>query len=445
MGFRIFLDMERFKLLPKSRITQIPKSPGIYAFFRRKSTILKGGEFLYIGKANNLRERVKSYFYLIKSTANSSSLKTKSLNQAEKIGFIKTKSPIEALILEAELIKKYKPKYNVIWRDSKNYFFVAITKELLPRIFITHQPKPNYQLVGPFVDGKSLKVALKYLRRVFPYYTTKHPKNLCPWCHLKLCPGPPPHSKIEQRSFVKEYQKNIRNLIEVLKGGKQKILKGLKKEMIEASQKQNFEKAAEIRDKISAFNSIFEHAQFIEEKLSGVKENWKKTAKELKNLLKTVKKIEKIEAYDISNIQGKEATGSMVTFINGKADKNYYRRFRIKTISRPNDVAMIKEVLSRRFEHKEWPFPDLILIDGGMGQLSTALRLKIQNEKIRNIKFMSLAKGKNELYIEGLKKPIRVDLLPNSLKSLFLNLINEAHRFARAYHHKLRKKEMLSQ
>ena len=158
-------------LQSKKNITKLPSGPGVYIF-------RKGGAFLYIGKAANLRERVKQHKAL--------------LNQVKQLSYIGTSSEIEALILEAELIKKYKPKYNVLWRDDKNYFYAAITRENLPRVFVTHQVS-NFKYVGPFVDGRSLKQTLKYLRKIFPYYSAKkHPKTLCPWCHLILCPWPNP-------------------------------------------------------------------------------------------------------------------------------------------------------------------------------------------------------------------------------------------------------------
>ncbi len=363
--------MRRFKFLSKDKISNLPQNLGVYIFKKER-------EFLYIGKARDIRERVKSHFF-------QPGFKEKMfLDKVEKIGYLKTGSETEALILEVNLIKKYQPKYNVVWRDDKNYFFVAITQENFPRVFITHQIKIKNQkskikniFIGPFVDGKALKQILKILRKVFPFRTCKTlPKRSCLWYHLERCPGPC-RSKIKnQKSKIKNIcQKNAKNLIKIL----QALLPG-----------------------------------------------------------------SRIEAYDVSNIQGKEAAGAMVTFINGKPDKNFYRRFKIKTSGQPNDIAMIKEILRRRLGHPEWGWPDLILIDGGIAQLNTALKIKNQISKIKNIKVLSLAKKENKLYIEGYKKPILLNDLPREFSNLILQLRDEAHRFARKYHHQLRKKTLLN-
>lgn len=198
--------MKGFKFISKNKINRLPQTAGVYAFKKSK-------ELLYIGKAINIRSRVKQHFTQPRRLS----------NLIENVGYIETESEIEALLLEARLIKKYQPKYNTVWKDDKNYFYVAITKEQLPRIKIGHAMSNNkrtshvQQYIGPFVNGRALKETLKTLRKVFPYYTLrpgsgqaqKHPKGLCPWCHLNLCPGPNPNKK--------EYQKNIKNLTAVLR------------------------------------------------------------------------------------------------------------------------------------------------------------------------------------------------------------------------------------
>lgn len=320
----------KFKYLSKNKISQLPKTSGIYSF-------KKGREFLYIGKAANIKERVENHFrrpvYRDKFF----------INQVSRVGYINTNSEIKALILEAKLIKKYQPKYNVVWRDDKNYFYIGITREPFPRLFITHQPKqisnlqvPASNFIGPFVNGRKLKQTLKELRKIYPFRTCRAlPKKPCFWYHLGQCPAP----------------------------------------------------------------CLF--------------------------------KSRRIEAYDVSNIQGKDATGSMVTFINGKPDKNFYRRFKIKPSNKPNDIAMLKQVLSRRFNHPEWGLPDFILIDGGKAQLNAAL-------SVTKIPAMALAKRRNELYMKNLEKPILLKNLSREVFNLILQLRDEAHRFARKYHHKLR-------
>lgn len=414
--------MEKFKFSNKDKINQLPRTPGVYCFGDKRG-------ILYIGKASNLRERVKNHF--LQSTYRDNLF----IALVEKIGLIETQSEIEALLLESRLIKQHQPRYNVTWKDDKNYFYIGIAKEELPRVFITHraEPKPKTIYVGPFVEGTALKKTLKTLRRIFPYYTAKkHPNKPCLWCHLNLCPGPNP--------VKSECQKIIKNLILFLKGKKQSVLKNLKREMETASKREDYEKAARSRDQVEALENILSHSKIFP--LANLKE-WGKTERELKNILKTAGKIKKIEAYDVSNIQGKEATASMITFIEGSPDKNLYRKFKIKISGSPNDIAMLEEALLRRFSHSEWPYPDLILIDGGKAQLNIAIRSKVQNPKAKNIKIASLAKRHNELFIEGRKKPILLETLPREIFNLILQLRDEAHRFAISYHKKLREKVLL--
>jgi len=437
--------MEKFIYQKPKDLSSLPQTPGVYGFFNKK------GEILYIGKSSNIKERVKNHF------KNPTFKDTLFLNEVFKIGFIKTDSEIESLLLEARLIKKYQPKFNVMWRDDKNYFFVGITKEEFPRIFITHQPLTsksssleiqtlNSIYIGPFVDGKSLKKTLHILRKIFPFRTCKKiPKKPCLWYQLERCQGVckalKTLSEKEIKDFKKDYQKEIKKIITILKEGRERILKMLKKEMENFSKKQQFEKAAKIRDQIFALEKIFTNARILSSSFSSQQSNILLLEK-LKKILK-IKKLSRIEAYDISNIQGKQATGSMVTFVNGKPEKSFYRRFKIKTISSPNDVGMLREVLKRRFSHKEWPYPEVLLIDGGKAQLNVALNLKKENTIPKNIKIISLAKKENKLFIEGQKEPLFLKNLPREIFNLILQLRDEAHRFAKKYHQKIRAKQLL--
>jgi excinuclease ABC subunit C len=400
--------MEKFKFLGKEKISSLPKTTGVYCF-------KKDGELLYIGKAVNIQERVKQHKEL--------------LGLAEQLGYIKTNSEIEALLLEAKLIKKHQPKYNIVWRDDKNYFYVEITKEEFPRVLITHQPGrgETSSIIGPFVEGRSLKRTLTYLRRVFPYYTAKkHPLGNCLWCSLNLCPGPLPDKE--------EYQKNIRNLTAVLEGRSKIVLKNLKREMKQASASRAYEKAAGLRDRIVSLEKVMSYSRVIEPSWLNLTEvrprpigGWD---------------FKRIEAYDVSNIQGKEATGSMVVFKNNKPDKSQYRKFKIKVQGKPNDIAMLKEILNRRLKHKEWPLPDLILIDGGKAQFNAAKSI-LSRSHLGKIGVVAIAKKKNELYLEGKKKPVLLKSLPREIFNLILQLRDEAHRFAITYHKKLRNKNLI--
>jgi excinuclease ABC subunit C len=441
--------MEKFKFIIREKIHRLPKKSGVYCFKAER-------QFLYIGKATNIRERVKNH---IQQPSFRDNLFIK---KASKIGYLKTDSEIEALILEANLIKKYQPKYNIFWRDDKNYFFVAITREDFPRIFITHQPelkrvssKLQAKYIGPFVDGKALKQTLKILRKVFPYRACKNlPKRPCLWYQLSRCPAPCLlKSKLAKQlplSYLKmrrEYRNNIRNIAKILLGRGKQLFQDLEKEMKESSRTQDFERAAKIRDQIRSLNRVFSHAKIFEETMIPVSEkseqSWSDTQKILQDLLRTKRQISRIEAYDVSNIQGKEAAGSMVVFINGKSNKDLYRRFKIKIEGKPNDVAMIKEILNRRFQHSEWGWPNLILIDGGISQLNVAKKSRNKMKKGKLIPLMALAKKENKLYIENHKQPISLKALPREIFNLILQLRDEAHRFAITYHRKLRRKRLI--
>jgi len=431
----------RIKWLKKENISQLPKTAGVY-FFKR------GREILYIGKAGNLKKRAKSHFenkgpkdaFLIKDT--------------EKVGFLKTDSEIEALVLEAKLIKKYRPRHNVVWRDDKNYFFLAKTKEDFPLIFITHQPKKNERIeyVGPFVDGRALKQSLKALRKIFPYRSCKRiPKRPCLWHQLQRCPAPCLLFSFKSESLKKNFLgqtkkisgQNAKNLFNILKGKKTLVLKGLRKKMKEFSEKAQFEKAAEARDQLFALKRVLAHSRVLADEFFQEKINYQEIEKELRKVLKAKKKILRIEGYDVSCFQGKEAVGSMAVFIEGIAEKSLFRRFKIKTVAKANDPAMIKECLLRRFGHPEWDLPDMILIDGGKGQLSASLSAKKEALLKKTIKLAALAKKENRLYIENKKGFVFLKDLPPDLGNLLLRIRDQAHSFGLSYHKKLREKKLL--
>jgi excinuclease ABC subunit C len=406
--------MNNLSFLKNAEINSLPETPGVYLF-------QKGNKILYIGKASNLKERVKTHFQQPNYRDNLF------INQTTKIGFIKTASEIEALVLEAKLIKKHQPKYNVIWKDNKNYFYVAFSKEAFPRIFITHQRKENAEYVGPFVDGNALKQSLRYLRKAFPYRSCYVlPKKPCLWHHLDRCLAPcsldsqsAQEMPLAKTNLGKECQKNIRAIKQILQGQKVRVVKALRKEMIQLSRAEKFETAERVKNRIYSLEKVMAHSRVIKE-------------------ASTPSIYNRIEAYDISNIQGQEATGSMVVFTEGEPDKKEYRKFKIKMAQKPNDTAMIREVLTRRLKHKEWPYPDLILIDGGKPQLGAARKV------IAKIPVMALAKRNNELFLAGAKKPKLLKDMPPETANLILRLRDEAHRFALAYHHKLRKKSLLN-
>ncbi|MEK7103967.1 MAG: GIY-YIG nuclease family protein, partial [Patescibacteria group bacterium] len=256
------LNTKNFKYIGLKNIEKLPNTTGIYAFFAHRSSQrqrrCKSG-FLYIGKAINIKNRVKNHI-------NQPTFKDNIfVPETKKIGFIATGSEIEALILEASLIKKYQPKYNTVWRDGKSHNYVSITKEEFPRVFISHQLLTiNYKLltsIGPFIDGKSLKQTLRVLRKVFPFRTcNKLPKKACLYKELGLCLAP---CQFKVQSEKLKVKKNINNLTAVLRGQKKLVVKSLQKEMALSSHQQDFEKAKVLRDQIFALNNVFSHSHIL--------------------------------------------------------------------------------------------------------------------------------------------------------------------------------------
>jgi len=429
-------------LLPKD-ISLLPTTPGVYFFFGKK-------EILYIGKASNLKIRVKNHFQ------NPSYKDSLFLSEIKKIGYLPFFSEIEALIEEAKLIKKYQPKFNVLFKDDKNYFYLGITKEEFPRVFWTHQIKLKTQkskvkteFIGPFTDGKSLKESLKILRKIFPFRSCKKlPKKPCLYFHLNLCPGicvllrekeKYPELKEEFEKQKENYQKQIQCLKETFEGKRQDVIKKLEKEMKELAKKEEFEKAQKIKEKIEKLQNVFAHRFFWQDEAP--KENIGKLLKETFALQKEPKRI---EGYDISNLGDKGIVGSLVVFLPNsdfsdyQMAKEWYRRFKIKTLKKQADVLALKEVLQRRIKHEEWPMPDLIFIDGGKAQLKAA---KEVFGKAKNIPFfVALAKSGGKIYTYPPPKAFSLDKFPEILKMFFLKIAKEAHRFAIKYHKILRQK-----
>ena len=423
------MDNIRFK----NQAKKLPNSPGVYIFKNNRQ------KPLYIGKALNLKNRLKSYLRTDDSRVR------KMIDSANILKFIKTESDIEALILESQLIKKFRPQFNIVMRDDKQYFFVGFTKNEMPRIYLTHQPDGD-KFIGPFTDGNALKTTLKFLRSIFPYCTcTQTHHNYCLNYHIGKCLGfcclkdnPERSRRIADEKRI--YIANIKSIEKILSGKKNSFVKELRKEADGFAKKDNFGKAIELRDKITKLERIFKNAKII--KNSDI---LKAHRSELGSLLKMSKPIIRIEGYDVSNIQGLHATGSMVTFIDGQPNKSFYRKFKIQTKNTPDDTAMLKEILERRFRHSEWPFPDLILVDGGKGQVSTAVKIL----KKMSIKIQVIGISKNEhhvghqLVIPGRKsasansdgwRTIPLIKLSPVDKNLLLAIDSEAHRFAINYY-----------
>ncbi len=382
------------------------------------------GNIIYVGKAGNLRRRVSSYF----NRPHDSRIEQLVKNIAQ-IDIKQTESALEALILEAELIKKYQPVFNIREKDDKSFLFVEITKEKFPRVCLARgKNNPIGTSFGPFTSSNSLREALKILRRIFPWNTHSESevgklKHECLQRQIGLCPGTC-IGAIDQKAYLK----NIAKLKLFFAGKKKRIIATLEKEMTAASKNLEFEEAEKLRRQIFALQHIRDVAFLTNDDLE---------PKIVENRTKKVR----IEGYDISNISGASAVGSMAVFSDesGKfrPDKSEYRKFRIRGGNAPDDVGMITEILERRFKNK-WPLPDCIVIDGGLGQVNAALR--VASEYDRAIPIIGIAKGPKR------KNNFIIGKIPDGIaKATLIQVRDEAHRFAIAYHKKIRSRQFLTE
>jgi excinuclease ABC subunit C len=411
-------------------IKNIPSSPGVYIYKNNQ------GKIIYIGKAVNLKKRVSQYF----QTDQALGYKTNRLvSEIADIDFRVVGSEIEALVLESSLIKQYRPKFNSQLKDDKSYIYITITKDKLPIIkpaFKSTLNKDNY-FYGPFPDSPSVKSLLKTIRRIFPYYSKKHEPKACLYCHLGLCPGPNPDSK--------EYRRTVSKIKKILNGNFKKLISQLTQEMNLYSKTENFELAKIKRDQITAINYVISGWRNINHLYQNVdlKEDQSgKAIAELKLTLSSyfpnLKKLNRIEAYDISNLGSKYFVGAMTVFQNGKLDSSEYRQFKIYSKVTPDDQFMIKEIIYRRLKHHEWNYPDLILVDGGKPQVSSA------NSINNDIPIIGLAKKEETIVIKNGEEWLEINLPKNSPSlQLLQQLRDEAHRFSNRYRKKLIKDKLL--
>ncbi len=390
-----------------------------------------------MGKAINLRKRVSSYF-----SNKDLGEKTKALvAQIERIKTISVQSEVESFLLEERLVKKYNPKFNIELKDDKAYPLIKITvKQKYPAILIVRKKDDAKSLYfGPYTSATSLRTVLKLLRKIFPYQSIeRHGNRICLYNHLGLCPCP-------QVTNDLNYKKTVKYIINFLNGNTKKVIKDLEKERDQCSKNLDFELASSIQKKINAVSLITSpfYKPFVYEEnpnfKSDILQQQLNSLIEILNKNKVyVTKLERIECYDISNIQGKNATASMVVLTNGSVNNKEYRRFKIKGFynNKANDFAMHQEVMRRRLKHGEWQMPDLIVVDGGKGQVSSVK--KVLEELNVKISLIGLAK-KEETIITSDLLEIK---LPKDSKALLLviKIRDEAHRFAIYYHKKLRSK-----
>ncbi|MGD1041994.1 MAG: excinuclease ABC subunit UvrC [Sedimentisphaerales bacterium] len=438
------------------QIQAFPTGPGLY--------FMKGpkDEVLYIGKAKNLRSRVTSYFQASSDIMESRGPKiVEMLNKVATIDYIETETEVDAMLKEARLIKDIQPAYNSDLLDDKTFPYLEITTgDDFPGVYITRKPRTKgNRLFGPFASAKDLRAVFVELQKIFKFRSCKleiEARNEkrrffrpCILHSINQCVAPC-GARIEKA----EYKTIIKDLIKFLQSKRATVLRQLKNEMEEASAGMDYEKAGMLRDRIRLIGKLDERGEPDEDVQPEVfaAEPTEALVK-LQKILDSPNPVRIIEGIDIANIGGKEAVGSLVKFIDGRPFKAGYRRFKIKTVEGSDDYAMIAEVVRRRYKYAmagEELWPDLILIDGGLGQLhaaDTALRKLFTAENAEaaeklDIKLAGIAKREEELYLQGSTRPLKLPRHSPALK-LLQYVRDEAHRFAQHYHHLLRSKKLL--
>ena len=427
----------------KKKLNSLPTDPGVY-IFRDKL-----GKILYIGKATNLRSRVQSYFRGTETREHIESM----MPSVFDVDFFETDSVLEALILESNLIKKHQPKYNIKEKDGKSFAYFILTKEEFSRVLILRGTdlEKNRNIIaykfGPYTSKQQMQVALKIIRKIFPFHANaQKTEKGCLDFQIGLCPGP--YAGVISKE---DYKKNIRGIKMILEGKKKRLVMTLEKEMKEAAKKSEFEKAAQLRNKVFSLQHIRDIALITRgdenfhspagESISPAIAGPRQGGGNIPNI--------RVEAYDISNISGTNAVGSMVVFTNGRPEKSQYRKFKIKTIKGSDDVGMMKEILLRRFKNN-WPMPDLVLLDGGIGHVNMGTKLVQELGLI--VLIVGVAKGPNRKNVKiqiTNDKSMSKSKFPKEIqkilddKNLVKSIMDEAHRFAITYHKKLRKSNFI--
>lgn len=415
----------------KQKLNKLPASPGVY--FHKNAE----GEIIYVGKAAVLKNRVRQYFQ-----KSHKDVKTEALvREIFDTDWIVVDTEMDALFLESEMIKRYMPKWNILLRDDKTVSYVRITmNEEVPYITFTRNPvddKATY--IGPFYGKSAVEKAVRSLRRIFPYYVKPYTGHKTLDTDLGLTPG------IEVgRSTPKDYKRNLRKLIRYLEGGREKLIKELEKTMHDEASKGNYELAAEARDQLFGLKELKKKIVFSDKEFLDISSD--QALRQLQEILGLEEPPRRIEGYDISHQSGENTVGSMVVFINGASARSEYRKFKIRT-STNDDLKSMKEVLTRRLKHKEWDYPDLIILDGGETQVNAILPIV----ESYNIPVIGRDKSGDHTRNAGVKLVIPGDAglsfreLPSGshVSRLIARIDEEAHRFAITYHSLLKRKNML--
>ena len=424
----------------KAKLKTLPSAPGVY-FHKNKD-----GEIIYVGKAAVLKNRVRQYFQKTEKDPKTEAL----VSEIFDTDWIVVDTEMDALFLESEMIKRYKPKWNILLRDDKTVSYVRIDmKSEVPYVSITRQPlddKATY--IGPFYAKTTISTALRILRKVFPYYDRPYDGKKTLNTDLGLTPG------IETgKSTPAEYKKTLRKLIRYLEGDRQKLIKDIENEMKLAADQGQYEHAAELRNQYFGLRGLKKKIIFSNKEFLDLSSD--QALKELQKILKLESPPRRIEGYDISHEQGTNVVASMVVFVNGASDRSEYRKFKMRQ-QKNDDTANMREVISRRLKHPEWPYPDLVILDGAEGQIA-AVKDLLDTAKIpvigrdksgdhsRNAA-VNIIIPKTNIKEEKLEKTAFYSLYlsPDShAAKLIARIDEESHRFAITYHRLLKRKNFL--
>ncbi|QDT36094.1 excinuclease ABC subunit UvrC [Stratiformator vulcanicus] len=435
--------LSQYPTEPREKAKQLPDAPGVY--------LMKdaAGVVIYIGKAVNLKNRVGSYF----SKQALEDRRTADLvPQIADIDFIQTESEVDAILMEARLIKDIQPRFNSDLKDDKTFPYLQITtNEDFPRIEFTREPKAKgVKLYGPFTSAGKLRGVINVLQKVFKFRTCSLDIDEddarwrwfrpCLLASINQCTAP-----CNLRITKEEYRNDIKRLRMVLDGKKDRLLKEMTKEMEEASKELRFEKAARLRDQVAALAALDLRGDLDENAQPEVfYQDPKKGLAGLKQVFKLDETPRIIEGVDIAHLQGGETVASLVQFIDGLPFKPGYKRYRIKGVDGVDDFASMREVVSRRLrrlQNEDGQFPDILLIDGGKGQLSSVIAAMeaIGLDETNRPFTISLAKREEEVFLPGESEPKRLSRHSYGLR-LLQYVRDESHRFAQHYHHLLRRK-----
>jgi excinuclease ABC subunit C len=437
------------------KLKQLPKEPGVY--FHKDTD----GKIIYVGKAAVLNNRVRQYF----QKSRSRDPKTEALvAEIADTDWMVVESELEALFLEAEMIRRYMPRYNILLRDDKSMSYIRIDYDSdFPTVTTTRRPLDDgARYFGPYLSTLGVRKALKFLRRIFPYAVKRTPnqKRATLYYHLGLDPG-----LEEGRTSLEDYRANLRKMMAVIEGKRTNIIKELERDMKRLAKESKFEEAAKVRNQFFALQKLGQQVIFSDKEFMDISKDHALT--ELVDLLSLKGYPRRVEGYDISHMQGTDVVASMVVFTNGVSDKGQYRKFKTK-INQNNDFYNMNETIKRRLSPKnlkQWGRPDLILIDGGKGQLDAALKARDEQGQT-SIPFIGLAKREEQIVVSLEKSGVSLNAtmlqklggfvtetedfalinLPHStnLVKLLQRIRDESHRFAVSYHSILKAKRQTS-